>query len=257
MGVLLEEKGDNRLTLGARCLVGRASHCDLQLVDSCVSGEHATLRWVDDAWRLRDLGSRNGTLVDDHPVSPGEEVGLRKGQVLCFGSRAVRWTLADGSAPVVRARLSGADEVREVDGGLLALPSSKRPECVIYADDRGRWILEHDDDRREVRDQSQIELRDGTWVLEVPQRPDPVETTRAVTTSPRLVSQIRLDFEVSKDGEYVALTLHDDGWTADLSGRAYNEVLLLLARARLDDVEEGDADSADRGWLYAEDLCRM
>ena len=49
--------------------IGRSSENDIILTDDRCSRYHATIKWVDGEWIINDLGSRNGTLVDDHPLT--------------------------------------------------------------------------------------------------------------------------------------------------------------------------------------------
>lgn len=53
---------------GRRVVLGRSPDCDLQLTDPGVSRRHAELRFVDGGFLLEDLGSTNGTLVNNVPV---------------------------------------------------------------------------------------------------------------------------------------------------------------------------------------------
>src|SRR5262245_60738507 len=52
-----------------RFTVGKSEFNDLVLQRESVSREHCTIIQKDDAWVLRDLGSRNGTLIDGKPIS--------------------------------------------------------------------------------------------------------------------------------------------------------------------------------------------
>ena len=66
---------------GGRLVIGRSSGCELVVADDTVSRRHAALELRDGAWRLRDLGSRNGTWVNgrravDVEVWPGDELQL-------------------------------------------------------------------------------------------------------------------------------------------------------------------------------------
>ena len=49
-------------------LVGRAEHCDITLLDKRMSREHAKIFPAESGWWLLDLGSENGTFVDDEPI---------------------------------------------------------------------------------------------------------------------------------------------------------------------------------------------
>ena len=53
---------------GDRLVFGRATHVDQRLEDDYVSDEHAELRQVDGQWRVRDLGSTNGTYLNGQKV---------------------------------------------------------------------------------------------------------------------------------------------------------------------------------------------
>jgi hypothetical protein len=70
--------------------VGRGPGATLRLADVTVSRFHAELRYVGDGWMLRDLGSMNGTCVNDQRITT--TVRVRPGDRVTFG--AVSFTLA-------------------------------------------------------------------------------------------------------------------------------------------------------------------
>lgn len=64
-----------------RVVVGRKNTCDLRIPLSSVSREHCEIRLEDDKVHLRDLGSSNGTLlnnvrVQETVLSPGDEITI-------------------------------------------------------------------------------------------------------------------------------------------------------------------------------------
>lgn len=65
-------------------LFGRAPHVDHRLEDDYVSDEHAELVLTDGQWRVRDLGSTNGTYLNGQKViaptviAAGDQVALGK-----------------------------------------------------------------------------------------------------------------------------------------------------------------------------------
>jgi hypothetical protein len=69
--------------------IGRGPGATLRLADVSVSRFHAELRHVDDGWMLRDLGSMNGTCVNDLRITTTARV--RPGDRVSFG--AVTYTL--------------------------------------------------------------------------------------------------------------------------------------------------------------------
>lgn len=87
---------------GERLRIGRDPACDLVIPHSSVSRAHAELYHDGDAWRLRDLGSKNGSFAEglpitDHPLPA--QCWLRLGDTYCdFGQ------FEDAHAAVVRER---------------------------------------------------------------------------------------------------------------------------------------------------------
>ena len=61
--------------LQAETTIGRASNCAIVIDDARVSKVHARLFRHDDRWMVEDLGSTNGTLVNDHVLDHPENVG--------------------------------------------------------------------------------------------------------------------------------------------------------------------------------------
>jgi predicted component of type VI protein secretion system len=78
--------------MAARTAVGRAHEGELVILASSVSREHAELRKADGVWHVRDLGSRNGTLVDGVRVQGRNKLGARA--IVKIGDVAL-WFLAD------------------------------------------------------------------------------------------------------------------------------------------------------------------
>lgn len=62
---------------------GRNSRNSIVLHDSYVSSEHALLAWRDGQWWLEDLGSRNGTVLNDAPLT--DPTVISAGDVLRIG----------------------------------------------------------------------------------------------------------------------------------------------------------------------------
>jgi hypothetical protein len=73
--------------------LGRAPEADVVLLDETISKIHAELRWVpaqERAW-LTDLGSRNGTYLDEVRLAPNAPNELTPGAVVFFGSLLTRY----------------------------------------------------------------------------------------------------------------------------------------------------------------------
>jgi pSer/pThr/pTyr-binding forkhead associated (FHA) protein len=67
--------------------IGRAE-CDVDLNDPDVSRRHAVVRKVDDGLAVEDLGSTNGTFVNDRRITGIAEVGA--GDRIRFGNTVWR-----------------------------------------------------------------------------------------------------------------------------------------------------------------------
>jgi len=67
---------------GTRLSVGRTEDNDIVLPHPTVSSHHATLMWDGETYRLTDLDSKNGTMVNGELVTGAD---LRPGTVLRFG----------------------------------------------------------------------------------------------------------------------------------------------------------------------------
>ena len=62
-------------------VIGRGSRCDIALTNDSVSRQHAKLIFRDGTWIIQDLGSTNGTIVNDGDIGrsqlhPGDRVRL-------------------------------------------------------------------------------------------------------------------------------------------------------------------------------------
>src|SRR5215471_14661882 len=76
------------LTVGQRYTLGRAATNRIVLKDDLCSREHAEVNYTDGRWRLRDLGSLNGTRVNgerldsEWELAASDEVHLGRTQLL-------------------------------------------------------------------------------------------------------------------------------------------------------------------------------
>lgn len=66
--------------------IGRSSEADLQIVDERISRIHCGVRAEGDAYIIKDLGSTNGTWVNDRRI---QEVRLRFGDTIRVGHTVI------------------------------------------------------------------------------------------------------------------------------------------------------------------------
>lgn len=74
--------GDPVPLLKTELSVGRRASCDIVLDFENVSGKHCVLRYHNQVWHVRDMGSTNGTSINgarlssEHTVMPDDELGI-------------------------------------------------------------------------------------------------------------------------------------------------------------------------------------
>jgi len=253
MGNLLQTGLPKRHTLDTRVLIGRSRKCDLRLTHPSVSGEHAIVWWTGAGWSIRELGSRNGTLVSGTPLAPGQPRALAAGDTLSFGHYPITWTVESTAPPLPRAvRLDAPGEV-SAEGGMIVLPPDA-PLAMLYADPLQGWVVESDDGSRAVEDLETLTLDGSAWRLHLPSG---LSSTIGLDPEIALMGQIALTFVVSADEEHVQLLAAHGERRHELGSRSHNYALLTLARARLQDAEDGNLSDGEQGWLYQDDLTRM
>jgi predicted component of type VI protein secretion system len=79
--------GDFAIGERGRWVLGRSRSCDLRLEDGSISRRHAELAVRANVCLVRDLGSTNGTYVNDRRVRVAR---LRRGDVLTLGETQLR-----------------------------------------------------------------------------------------------------------------------------------------------------------------------
>ncbi len=251
MPQLRDERSQAHRRLLSETTVGRSRSCVLRLEDPRASSLHAVLAWNGSAWELRDLGSRNGTFVNGRRLESGERELLESGVKLGFGGQDQVWTLVDDEPPVLGARSSTGDW-EEAQAELLTLPNPESPEVVVYADEKGQWVLEKEYDSQIVEAGFQVQAGGKLWTLDLPQHLAPTAAAPKASTTLSF-SELHIAFKVSSDEENVLLELQWQGHLRQIPHRAQNYLLLTLARAR---QEEADREPAERGWCYRDDLIR-
>lgn len=69
-----EERRPRTYRLSGPLEIGRAETCQVRLEDTYASLHHARISSRDGVWLIEDLGSTNGTYVNDHRISAPVEV---------------------------------------------------------------------------------------------------------------------------------------------------------------------------------------
>ena len=103
--------------------IGRDDSCDILIEDRSVSRLHAIMRREDDSISLEDRGSRNGTKINNRPISRGERSPLRPGCTVLFGR--------------VKARFMDADAFFEALAPLCSPPFETGRQMLALTESRG------------------------------------------------------------------------------------------------------------------------
>jgi serine phosphatase RsbU (regulator of sigma subunit) len=104
-----------RLVQSDALVVGRSAFADLSLQDRALSRLHARFVRDTDGWRVEDMGSRNGTLLNGEPV--GSSAPVTHGDEVTVGATILRVLQPDGSTP---RRRDGDDT-----GGTIVRPAAE------------------------------------------------------------------------------------------------------------------------------------
>jgi len=254
MAILVDTRTGRTFTLPARCVVGRSSACTLRIDDMRVSGEHARISWRDDHWELRDLGSRNGSFLNDKRIERAGSATLSASDRIALGDVAIAFLLLDASPPVAQARELVSGRILLARDKLLALPSEQAPGVTVFQDADGRWMLETESEVRPALDGEVIALHNESFALHLP---TPIAPTLDARGEPPEVRRIGLDLRVSRDEETVEVAVRLGDKIQVLSPRAHHYTLLTLARARHDDESVAKLPEPSRGWIAVDELCRM
>jgi pSer/pThr/pTyr-binding forkhead associated (FHA) protein len=85
----MNDTGAERVLSGRVILIGRRHGCDVIVPDHTLSGAHAVLYYVRGQWWVRDLGSREGTLVNGAEVR--QQRPLSGGDLLKLGAAGIQF----------------------------------------------------------------------------------------------------------------------------------------------------------------------
>lgn len=231
MGLIRRTRDGRHVSLGARTLVGRYPHCDLQLLDRHVSGHHATFVFDDGTWWLRTQDTTNATLVDGSAQPGGARIRVKADTTLQFGTPSELWEVVHDTAPALVLMPSDSEPV-SITGDRWSAPGGG-PLLVRRGD---RWLREDGSGTRRVEDGEVIETEHEVWVVLMP-------ASWRGGSSHTLASDddhVELVLEVSQDGERIhRCSLVLGGAQHELSVRRHSHLLLELADAKQHGTSEG------------------
>lgn len=143
--------------------VGRLPTCDISIPDAWVSSEHATFEWREGKCTIRDLGSSNGTFLDDVRI---ENAVLEPGAKLRFGKTELEFrdsvrshsgagllkregtvmrSIADMQAELTRANTAFRPDKTLGGAKETITPEHKSARHVAALNELGRALIEASD----------------------------------------------------------------------------------------------------------------
>lgn len=235
--------------------IGRSSSCQLVLDRSVISVHHATIRWSDGAWTLRDLGSRNGTFLNRRRLSGGAEdwaTDLAVGDQIIFADAEETWELVDASEPrpMLLPREPGHVPIRLDKRDMIVLPSVEEPLMTIYQQ-RGCWQLERDGDCRILQDLEEIVVGERSYRVRLTGNFESTEEADSGLVSTRVEDMI-LNVQVAPDEESALVVAQVGAAVHELPQRTFLYLLAFLARRRR---EQAATLGPNAGWVTVETAC--
>jgi len=136
-----------------RCILGRSEQADLVLADSKSSREHIEIVAVDGAWRIRDLGSRNGTLLNGAKLA--DTVTLKSGDRIGVGLTEFEFVDESSRRPTRLRIAEGANAGQEfaLADGRTVIGRRGGPAGIAL------------DDERASRENTALAWVDGVWTV--------------------------------------------------------------------------------------------
>ena len=252
MALLRIRTSQQRIYLAERSHVGRSAKSWIILDDPSVSQDHAVLFFHPDGWAVRDLGSTNGSRLNNQTLEAGKTVVLSRGSELHFGNDIV--TLDSIEPPTACAQSLTTRNYYAAVNGVMTLPGELDSLLTVYQSEDDTWLLEKDGESQPIADGDVLYAGDQRFRIHIPSTASGgINLSTHEGRAPLLRSHIKLVFRVSADEESVLVELHAGRRVVPVPPRSFHDVLLELARARLRDKNNGVAEE-ECGWVYADEL---
>jgi pSer/pThr/pTyr-binding forkhead associated (FHA) protein len=126
-------------------LIGRSTECALRAGSEAISRRHCAIVRAGGKWTVRDLGSRNGTYVNDQRIT--EQVPLAVGDELRVGPLHFRVGASVSAAPKSEPEPTAAAQPKPVkqppvrDVADVAQRTVGKTDSSATEDDVSRWLL--------------------------------------------------------------------------------------------------------------------
>lgn len=247
-------------------LVGRAPDNDLVLTDARVSGHHVVIHWDDVGLVIRDLGSRNGTFLNE--VAVVAPASLSDGDIIRLGS-GVFLRVRIHSVPGTQRKGHGTLMLSDLTTGLayplrtdrfrigrrpdadLRLPSGPALAATVALQDNGEIWVGTDDEQFQVLVGQPFEVARHRLLIRDNRNQDTSTMQESALTRTRYPYRLRVELSGQTGPE---ATVEDPRTGNSHVIRAENRVVLLyvLAQSVLKEPAPEQSDS-ERGWCPDEE----
>lgn len=228
--------------------LGRGSENATKINIPDVSSRHATIFWQENQWFLRDH-SRNGTIVNKN-FTHNKTIKLAKNNVIKFGRDfSSEYKVMDLTPPKSYLLSLTNSQQFILNKSYYALPNGETPEVTLSLIDN-IWQLEKAEETYVLEDRQIFEVTGQRWMFVRNELGDDT------VDYGQIKSQAWFVFTLSTDQERVRVQIAMGENSMDLGERAFNHMLLMLARKRLEDIQAG-YPLKDQGWMMMEQLTAM
>lgn len=241
--------------------IGRAPHNDVVVLDPAVSGTHLSVWQVGEEARIEDLGSRNGTWLNDtrirntETVRPGDKVRLGSTELVVHAASMTEegnenaWFVVEDLAanvryPVQRDRF----RIGSHPNCDLILPEPDIEEVALVFSPGADLFLGKDDDLTPIAIGSTFEVAGRTFAIREVQ--GHAAATRELVPSKY---PYQLSAGLGGTGPWATITDPMSGARLEVPGENRCVLLYLLGRKMSEDLASG-VDRATAGWCSEQDL---
>ena len=253
MATLINRLTNKSATLRSSHIFGRSSgSSNTLLTNEGASRLHVSILWDGCFWQLQDM-STNGTFINGKRIPSGIKHVLKKHEKINFGSLSsdVWEVVNDGEPKCMLVSLDTSVSPIELEK-MMVLPDEDAPEVTLLMSIENRWLCETLSGTTELAAGDKINTSQGDWYFVDHY---PIEETQFIAAyNTGVTLKVLVCFEVSQNEEHVGLTFHFANQEINLAFKAYNYVILLLARKRLEDINNNIGEK-EQGWLYKDQLC--
>lgn len=233
---------------------GRAkAKADTCIDDSNISRVHASVRWKETCWELIDH-SRNGTWLNG--VRLIHNVNLCVGDKVSFkGDGTQIWMLSDVTAPI-NMLVSLSDKAEDIAlDSMHMLANEEDPELILFLSEQGRWIIAESGIEKNLSDGDIVTLgSELRWRFQMALPAS--ETLNAEQNNENAIEKYTFEFRVSEDEEHTCLNVNFENARIEMGERVHHYLLLLLARIKYVDYQNGFAEDST-GWVEISELQKM